>query len=116
MIFRFDLARLKRFQRESLQGILDVIQSENKLEIVIYPVELPYKFLVLADNTVELLEGFGDAVTISAAGVRGDRCLARTSLSSRHEGRFCRPEWTNYRHEGKCVTRKQPGRSSGLCP
>ncbi|MBA7716709.1 hypothetical protein ES703_125785 [subsurface metagenome] len=57
MIFRFDFARLELFQRESLRKILDVIQSENVGEIVVCAVELPYKFLVLADNTVELLWG-----------------------------------------------------------
>lgn len=57
MIFQFDLARLERFQRESLRKILDVIQSENVREIVVCAVELPYKFLVLADNTVEMLCG-----------------------------------------------------------
>ena len=57
MIFQFDLARLERFQRESLRKILDVIQSENVREIVVCAVELPYKFLVLADDTVELLCG-----------------------------------------------------------
>jgi len=57
MIFQFDLTRLERFQRESLLKILDVIQSENVGEIVVCAVELPYKFLVLADNTVEVLWG-----------------------------------------------------------
>ena len=57
MIFQFDFTRLERFQRESLQKILDVIQSENVREIVVEAVELPYKFLVLADDTVELLCG-----------------------------------------------------------
>ncbi|MBA7530960.1 hypothetical protein ES705_23171 [subsurface metagenome] len=57
MIFRFDFTRLERFQRESLRRILDVIQSENVGEIVVCAVELPYKFLVLADDTVELLCG-----------------------------------------------------------
>jgi len=57
MKFLFDLARLELFQRESLLKILDVIQSENVGEIVVRAVKLPYKFLVLADNTVELLWG-----------------------------------------------------------
>ncbi|MBA7536645.1 hypothetical protein ES705_28909 [subsurface metagenome] len=57
MIFQFDFTRLERFQRESLWKILDVIQSENVGEIVVCAVELPYKFLVLADDTVELLWG-----------------------------------------------------------
>jgi len=57
MIFRFDFTRLERFQRESLQKILDVIQSENVREIIVEAVELPYKFLVLSDDTVELLCG-----------------------------------------------------------
>lgn len=57
MIFQFDFTRLERFQRESLRKNLDVIQSENVGEIVVCAVELPYKFLVLADNTVELLCG-----------------------------------------------------------
>lgn len=55
MIFRFDFTRLEHYQRESLWRILDVIQSENVGEIVVCAVELPYKFLVLADSTVELL-------------------------------------------------------------
>ncbi|MBA7528185.1 hypothetical protein ES705_20368 [subsurface metagenome] len=57
MIFQFDLFRLELFQRENLRRILDVIQSENVREIVVCAVELPYKFLVLADDTVELLWG-----------------------------------------------------------
>lgn len=57
MIFQFDLFRLELLQRESLRKILDVIQSENIGEIVVCAVELPCKFLVLADDTVELLEG-----------------------------------------------------------
>ncbi|MBA7688520.1 hypothetical protein ES703_97003 [subsurface metagenome] len=57
MIFRFDLARLELYQRESLLKILDVIQSENKREIVVEAVRLPYKYLVLCDNTFELLWG-----------------------------------------------------------
>ncbi|GAI07158.1 unnamed protein product, partial [marine sediment metagenome] len=57
MIFQFDFARLELFQRESLWRILNVIQSENVGEIVVCAVELPYEFLVLADNTVELLSG-----------------------------------------------------------
>lgn len=55
MIFRFDLFRLELLQRESLRKILDVIQSENVGEIIVCAVELPYKFLVLVDDTVELL-------------------------------------------------------------
>lgn len=57
MIFQFDLFRLEFLQRESLLKILDVIQSENVGEIVVCAVKLPYKFLVLADDTVELLWG-----------------------------------------------------------
>ncbi|MBA7627133.1 hypothetical protein ES703_34595 [subsurface metagenome] len=57
MIFQFDFARLERFQRESLLKILDVIQSENVGEIVVEAVKLPYVFLVLADDTVEVLWG-----------------------------------------------------------
>lgn len=57
MKFLFDLARLALYQRESLLGILNVIQLENEREIVVCAVELPYKFLVLADDTVELLWG-----------------------------------------------------------
>lgn len=57
MSFQFDLTRLEYFQQESLRNILDVIQSENKREVVVFAVKLPYKFKVLCDNTVELLEG-----------------------------------------------------------
>lgn len=57
MKFLFDLARLERFQWESLRRILDVIQSENVGEIVVEAVKLPYVFLVLADDTVEVLWG-----------------------------------------------------------
>jgi len=57
MIFRFDLARLDCFQRESLLKILDVIQLGNVGEIVVCAVELPYKFLVLVDNGVVSLKG-----------------------------------------------------------
>jgi len=56
MIFQFDLARLERFQRESLLGILDVIQSENVGEIVVCAVKLPSVYLILADSKIELIQ------------------------------------------------------------
>lgn len=77
MIFQFDLAQLERFQRESLLKILNVIQSENKREIVVEAVELPYKFLVLADDTVELLWG------LECEGVACRVCQSLTSNRNR---------------------------------
>lgn len=57
MILHFDITRLEFFQRENLRKILDVIQLENKDEIVVFSIELPYNFLVVTDSDVESLEG-----------------------------------------------------------
>lgn len=56
MVLQFDFTQLDFFQREELRKILDVIQLENKGEIVVFAVELPCEFLVLTDGDIELLE------------------------------------------------------------
>jgi len=57
MIFNFDLSRLERVNRESLLKMLNVIQLENKREIIVKAVELPFVFLVLVDDGIVLLKG-----------------------------------------------------------
>jgi len=73
MIFRFDLFRLGLLQRENLRQILDVIQSENVGEIVVFAVELPYKFWVLTDNTIEYLECVGASPVPRPRAISGAR-------------------------------------------
>lgn len=84
MIFRFDLFRLGLLQRENLREILDIIQSENVGEIVVCAVELPYKFLVVTDNTVELLEGLEKvgAITGSCNRERSPAAESRANAGS----------------------------------
>ncbi len=73
---------------ESLQKILDVIQSENVREIIVEAVELPYKFLVLADDTVELLWGLEYEKKDFPACLNRNRNLNRCGSRSRNRKRI----------------------------
>lgn len=54
----FNKAQLSRHQRESLFGILDVLQSENDSEIEVTVVEFPFKLKVKLDDGIEMLLGW----------------------------------------------------------
>lgn len=109
MIFQFDFTRLERFQRESLQRILNVIQSENVGEIVVCAVELPYKFLVLADDTVELLCGLDYEKKDFPACLNRNRNLNRRGSRNRNRNRN-RIRGRNHRMFVKAARFAQDGR------
>jgi len=58
MDFKFNPAQLSRSQDSNLMDVLRVIQSENKNEIVIWPVEFPTKFKVMLDDNISMLLGW----------------------------------------------------------
>jgi len=58
MNIKFNLGQLSRPQRESLEKVLAVVQSENEGEVVVQPVEFPNKLLVEIDGGVELMLGW----------------------------------------------------------
>jgi len=68
MKIQFNEAQLSRPQQNSLIGILDVLQSENKNELVVTPVEFPLKLKVKLDDDVEMLLGW-DVESESYSGI-----------------------------------------------
>jgi len=58
MNFKFNTAQLSRSQLKNLMGVLGVIQSENKNEIEIWPVEFPIKLKVMLDDNIAMLLGW----------------------------------------------------------
>ncbi len=50
MIYQFNSAQLERVQRESLEKVLAVLQTENENELNVRVVEFPKKFSVLGDK------------------------------------------------------------------
>lgn len=58
MNIKFNKAQLSRTQKQSLFGILDVLQAENELEIVVDVVDFPEKLKVKLDDEVEMLLGW----------------------------------------------------------
>ena len=68
MKIQFNEAQLSRPQQNSLIGILDALQSENKNELVVTPVEFPLKLKVKLDDNIEMLLGW-DADKQSYAGL-----------------------------------------------
>ena len=58
MICKFNDAQLSRPQRESLRKVCDVLQLENENEIVVTPVEFPYKLKVKLDDDVMMILGW----------------------------------------------------------
>ena len=68
MNFQFNPAQLSRCQQNSLMDVLGVIQSENKDELIVTPVEFPNKLKVKLDDDIEMLLGW-DADKQSYAGL-----------------------------------------------
>ncbi len=68
MKIQFNEAQLSRPQQKSLIEILDVLQSENKNELVVTPVEFPIKLKVKLDDEIEMMLGW-DAEKQSYAGL-----------------------------------------------
>jgi len=58
MKIQFNEAQLSRPQRESLLSVLDVLQSENRNEIEVTPIEFPLKFRVKLDDNIEMVVGW----------------------------------------------------------
>ena len=58
MKIQFNEAQLSRAQQKSLIEVLDVLQSENKNELVVTPVEFPLKLRVKLDDNIEMLLGW----------------------------------------------------------
>ena len=58
MNIKFNTAQLSRPQRLSLLTVLDVMQSENKNELEVTPVEFPQKLRVKLDDDVDMLLGW----------------------------------------------------------
>lgn len=58
MKIQFNESQLSRPQQESLINVLDVLQVENKNELVVTPVEFPIKLKVKLDDDIEMLLGW----------------------------------------------------------
>jgi len=58
MKIQFNEAQLSRAQQKSLIEVLDVLQAENKNELVVTPVEFPLKLRVKLDDDIEMLLGW----------------------------------------------------------
>jgi len=68
MKIQFNEAQLSRPQQESLIKVLDVLQAENEIELVVWPVDFPLKLRVMLDGDIEMLLGW-DAEKKSYAGL-----------------------------------------------
>ncbi|GAI66434.1 unnamed protein product, partial [marine sediment metagenome] len=58
MNLQFNEAQLSRPQQQSLIEVLDVLQSQNKNELIVMPVEFPLKLKVKLDDDIEMLLGW----------------------------------------------------------
>lgn len=58
MKFQFNKGQLSRAQKKSLLEVLNVLQTENKNELIVTPVEFPIKFRVKLDDDIEMMVGW----------------------------------------------------------